>query len=77
MLQAGWLVLRAATASNRNPPVIRDRQYQGGHRIYRQSMVGTEMVDWLLEIGGSTVLSRHLASAMWQVLLEEGVISQG
>jgi hypothetical protein len=75
MKQAGWLVYRAMM--NRNPGLVKDRQYKGAHKIFRQTMVGTEMVDWLLEVGGSTVLSRHLAAAMWQAFLEEGVIVHG
>lgn len=39
-------------------------------------MVGTEMVDWLLQ-QSSLVHSRTQAVGMWQALVEEGVIVHG
>lgn len=46
----------------------------------QRSMLGREMVDWLLEMGQSnTVASRFISSrlqavSMWQVLLEQGIV---
>ncbi|CAG0905950.1 unnamed protein product [Darwinula stevensoni] len=70
VLEAGWVILK--NVLSRAPQLVRDRRYH--QRTYRTCMVGTEMVDWLLDAAHSTVLSRHLAAAMWQVLLEEGII---
>lgn len=42
----------------------------------RQCCVGTEMVDWQMQ-HSSCVHSRLQAVAMWQVLLEEGVLCHG
>ncbi|KAL5006473.1 hypothetical protein ScPMuIL_015279 [Solemya velum] len=63
-------VLRTVLLS-RAPQMIRDRKYH--LRTYRRCMVGTEMVDWLLQ-QSSLVHSRNQAVGMWQALLEEGVI---
>ncbi|CAH1788290.1 unnamed protein product [Owenia fusiformis] len=55
----------------RAPHMIRDRKYH--LRTYRRCMVGTEMIDWLLQ-QSSQVHSRNQAVGMWQSLLEEGLI---
>jgi Rap guanine nucleotide exchange factor 4 len=39
-------------------------------------MVGTEMVDWLLQ-QSTLVHSRTQAVGMWQALVEEGVVVHG
>jgi hypothetical protein len=39
-------------------------------------MVGTEMVDWLLQ-QSTLVYSRNQAVGIWQALLEEGLIVHG
>ena len=54
--------------------MIRDRKFH--LRTYRRCMVGTEMVDWLLQ-QSSLVHSRTQAVGMWQALVEEGVIVHG
>lgn len=54
------------------PHMIRDRKYH--LRTYRQCMIGTEMVDWLMQYS-TLVLTRIQAVGMWQALLEEGVIA--
>ncbi|XP_033735691.1 LOW QUALITY PROTEIN: rap guanine nucleotide exchange factor 4-like [Pecten maximus] len=51
--------------------MIRDRKYH--LRTYRRCMVGSEMVDWLLQ-QGPLVHSRNQAVGMWQALLEDGII---
>lgn len=56
------------------PHMIRDRKYH--LRTYRQCMIGTEMVDWLMQYS-TLVLTRIQAVGMWQALLEEGVIAHG
>ncbi len=58
----------------RAPHMIRDRKYH--LRTYRRCMVGSEMVDWLMQ-QSSIVHSRNQAVGMWQALLEEGVIVHG
>ncbi|XP_076359028.1 rap guanine nucleotide exchange factor 4-like [Tachypleus tridentatus] len=61
---------------NHAPHLIRDRKYHT--KTIRRCLVGTEMVDWLLQqaIGGAVrIHSRAQAIGMWQALLEEGVIS--
>ena len=54
--------------------MIRDRKFH--LRTYRRCMVGTEMVDWLMQ-QCSLVHSRNQAVGMWQALVEEGVIVHG
>ncbi|XP_052240015.1 rap guanine nucleotide exchange factor 4-like isoform X2 [Dreissena polymorpha] len=55
----------------RAPHMIRDRKFH--LRTYRRCMVGTEMVDWVLQHSG-LVHSRTQAVGMWQALVEEGVV---
>ena len=54
--------------------MIRDRKFH--LRTYRRCMVGTEMVDWLLQ-QSPLVHSRTQAVGMWQALVEEGVVVHG
>ncbi|GMR40647.1 hypothetical protein PMAYCL1PPCAC_10842, partial [Pristionchus mayeri] len=61
-----------------SPTMIADRVVQGRH--YMDSMIGTEMVDWLLNATLKTsttgaALSRFQVSGMWQALLEFDVIA--
>uniref|UniRef100_T1JAB1 Rap guanine nucleotide exchange factor 4 n=1 Tax=Strigamia maritima TaxID=126957 RepID=T1JAB1_STRMM len=67
--RVGWVMRTLILA--RNPQMIRDRKYH--LHTYRKCMVGTEMVDWILSQGN--IHSRSHAIAMWQVILEEGVIA--
>ncbi|KAK3092548.1 hypothetical protein FSP39_004265, partial [Pinctada imbricata] len=55
----------------RAPHMIRDRKYH--LRTYRRCMVGTEMVDWLLQ-QSPLVHSRNQAVGIWQALCEEGIV---
>lgn len=64
-------VLRTVLLS-RAPTMVRDRKFH--LRTYRRCMVGSDMVDWLMQ-QSSVVHSRGQAVGMWQALLEEGVIS--
>uniref|UniRef100_A0A4W5R828 Rap guanine nucleotide exchange factor 4b n=1 Tax=Hucho hucho TaxID=62062 RepID=A0A4W5R828_9TELE len=57
---------------SRAPHMIRDRKYH--LKTYRQCCVGTELVDWLVQ-QSTCVHTRSHAVGMWQVLLEEGVLS--
>ncbi|XP_033639246.1 rap guanine nucleotide exchange factor 4-like isoform X4 [Asterias rubens] len=58
----------------RSPQMIRDRKYH--LRTYRRCLVGSEMVDWLIQQSPMTLVhSRQQAVGMWQALLEEGVIT--
>ena len=66
-------VLRTVLLS-RASHMIRDRKFH--LRTYRRCMVGTEMVDWLLQ-QSSLVHSRTQAVGMWQALVEEGVVVHG
>ena len=58
----------------RAPHMIRDRKYH--LRTYRRCMVGSEMVDWLLQ-QSTLVHSRNQAVGIWQALCEEGIIVHG
>ncbi|KHJ49111.1 hypothetical protein D918_00229 [Trichuris suis] len=57
----------------RTPTMIRDRKFHT--QMYKRCMVGTEMVDWLTKASDGAVQNRMQAVGMWQVLLEEGLIS--
>ncbi|XP_061736009.1 rap guanine nucleotide exchange factor 4 [Nerophis ophidion] len=70
ILQAGKILRNAILSTS--PHMIRDRKYH--LKTYRQCCVGIELVDWLLQ-PSSGVHSRLQAVGMWQVLLEEGVLS--
>ncbi len=72
LARAGF-VLRTLLLT-RSPQMIRDRKYH--LRTYRRCMVGTEMVDWLVQ-QSAMVHSRTQAVGMWQSLLEESVIVHG
>ncbi|XP_053373396.1 rap guanine nucleotide exchange factor 4-like isoform X2 [Mercenaria mercenaria] len=69
-LARAGLVLRTVLLA-RAPHMIRDRKFH--LRTYRRCMVGTEMVDWLLQ-QSALVHSRTQAVGMWQALVEEGVV---
>ncbi|KAL3197425.1 hypothetical protein MRX96_044906 [Rhipicephalus microplus] len=71
--RAGW-VLRTLLLFQA-PQLVRDRKYHMRH--FKRCMVGTEMVDWLLQVPATHVRlnSRAQAAGMWQVLLEEGAIN--
>ncbi|EPB72172.1 RasGEF domain protein [Ancylostoma ceylanicum] len=62
------------------PHLIRERII---HKVpYADCMIGSEMVDWLLDLSVSTgahspALSRFQISGMWQTLLEHNVICHG
>ncbi|XP_071484074.1 rap guanine nucleotide exchange factor 4-like [Diadema antillarum] len=59
----------------KSPHLIKDRKYN--LRTYRKCMVGSEMVDWLMQQGQMMLVrSRPQAIGMWQALLEEGVITE-
>ncbi|XP_030846808.1 rap guanine nucleotide exchange factor 4 isoform X2 [Strongylocentrotus purpuratus] len=59
----------------KSPNLIKDRK--NNLRTYRKCMVGSEMVDWLMQQGQMTLVrSRPQAIGMWQALLEEGVITE-
>ena len=64
------------TASRSVQPVWHvDRKHH--LRVYRRSMVGSEMVGWLVECFPSLVRSRAQSVGVWQALLEEGVLVHG
>ncbi|KAL3832511.1 hypothetical protein ACJMK2_024146 [Sinanodonta woodiana] len=69
LVRAGH-VLRTVLLT-RAPHMIRDRKFH--LRTYRRCMVGTEMVDWLLQ-QCSLAHSRNQAIGMWQALVEEGIV---
>ncbi|KAK3603635.1 hypothetical protein CHS0354_017354 [Potamilus streckersoni] len=69
LVRAGH-VLRTVLLT-RAPHMIRDRKFH--LRTYRRCMVGTEMVDWLLQ-QSSLAHSRNQAIGMWQALVEEGIV---
>ncbi|XP_074593766.1 exchange protein directly activated by cAMP [Brevipalpus obovatus] len=57
--------------------LIRDRKIDNSI-IYRKCLVGSEMVDWLISvstIAPTRVHSRSQAATMWQVLMEEDVLT--
>ncbi|XP_072028678.1 rap guanine nucleotide exchange factor 4-like isoform X2 [Amphiura filiformis] len=70
LIKAGF-VLRTLVMT-RSPQLIRDRKYQ--LTTYRRCLVGSEMVEWLMQ-QSPLVHSRQQAVGMWQALLEEGVIT--
>ncbi|XP_038078021.1 rap guanine nucleotide exchange factor 4-like isoform X2 [Patiria miniata] len=72
-LSRAGFVLRTILLT-RSPQMIRDRKYH--LRTYRRCLVGSEMVDWLIQQSPMTLVhSRQQAVGMWQALLEEGVIT--
>ena len=73
MLRAGR-VLRAVL-QHESAHMIADRKHH--LRVYRRSMVGVDMVDWLVQRFPSLVRSRGQAVGVWQALLEEGVLVHG
>ncbi|XP_054286535.1 rap guanine nucleotide exchange factor 4 isoform X2 [Macrosteles quadrilineatus] len=71
MARAGW-VLRTLLLNDASC-VLRDRKSAGGRLVVRRCASGSELVDWLMGLD-PRVPSRHVATGMWQALLEEGVI---
>jgi len=61
----------AGGATAATGPVLRDR------RGMRNVASGAALVDWLMAISAGTVRKREQAAAMWQVLVEEGVLLHG
>lgn len=73
LLRIGWIFRANILAGC--PSLIRDRK--SAVEVFRKCMIGTEMVDWLLAAAAANQIrihSRSQATAMWQVLLEDGVI---
>ncbi|KAI2649586.1 Rap guanine nucleotide exchange factor 4 [Labeo rohita] len=56
----------------RNPGLIRDRKHH--LKTYRQCCSGKELVDWLMKLN-DCFQSRSQAVGMWQVLVDEGILS--
>jgi len=73
VLRAGRLL--RAVLLHESVPMIADRKHH--LRVYRRSMVGTDMVDWLLQRFSSLVRARSQAVGVWQALVEEGVLVHG
>jgi hypothetical protein len=69
--RAGWALQTLLQAGA--PGLLRERKSSAGH-VLRRCAAGTDLVEWLMTVG---VHSRQQATAMWQVLLEEGVITHG
>lgn len=74
MLHIGWVLrtLLAARDSGSNGGfVLQDRKIHG--RLVRRCASGCDLIDWLLrQVDG---LSRPQVAAMFQALLEEGVMA--
>lgn len=45
-------------------------------KLIRKCALGSELVDWLLNLS-AIVHTRAQAAGMWQALLEEGVLTHG
>ncbi|KAJ8025008.1 Rap guanine nucleotide exchange factor 4 [Holothuria leucospilota] len=59
---------------DRSPSLIRDHKV--GSRTYRRCMVGSEMVDWILQQSPPSIIKCRLhVVGMWQALLEENALS--
>ncbi|KAF4532333.1 hypothetical protein B566_EDAN003636 [Ephemera danica] len=69
--RAGWVFRTLLLA--RTPGILRDRKSSSG-RVLRRCGAGSELVDWLLS-QSPVVHNRSQAVAMWQAMLEEGVIA--
>uniref|UniRef100_A0A8C2Q4Y5 Rap guanine nucleotide exchange factor 3-like n=1 Tax=Cyprinus carpio TaxID=7962 RepID=A0A8C2Q4Y5_CYPCA len=70
-------ILKAArvvysTLMERNPGLIRDRKHH--LKTYRQCCSGKELVDWLMKLN-DCFQSRSQAVGMWQVLVDEAILS--
>ncbi|XP_052127914.1 rap guanine nucleotide exchange factor 4-like [Frankliniella occidentalis] len=73
-------VLRHLLAAGFAPDSLRGALTLDGQVIFargRRAWTGSDLVDWLIEVSGGLVRSRQQACAMWQCLLEEGVIVHG
>jgi len=73
LLRAGR-VLRTVILT-RASLLISDRKHH--LRVYTRCMLGTEMVDWLVQTYSALLPTRQQAVGVWQALLEEGVIVHG
>lgn len=61
---------------DRSPNLISDHKV--GPRTFRRCMVGSEMVDWILQQSPASIIKCRLhAVGMWQALLEENALSHG
>ncbi|XP_072382091.1 rap guanine nucleotide exchange factor 4 isoform X1 [Diabrotica undecimpunctata] len=69
MGRIGWALRTLLLSQN---TCLKDRKVSG--RLVRRCAPGTELVDWLLSVS-SSIHTRAQAAAMWQALLEEGVLS--
>ncbi|XP_071811862.1 rap guanine nucleotide exchange factor 4-like isoform X2 [Apostichopus japonicus] len=59
---------------DRSPNLISDHKV--GPRTFRRCMVGSEMVDWILQQSPASIIKCRLhAVGMWQALLEENALS--
>lgn len=73
-------VLRHLLVAGFAPESLRGALTIEGQIIFtrgRRAWTGSDLVDWLIEVSGGLVRSRQQACAMWQCLLEEGVILHG
>lgn len=59
---------------NATPKLLKDHKYN--MKVYPQSFVGSEAIDWLVK-KSRLVHGRYHALSMWQALLEEGNIAHG
>lgn len=73
-------VLRHLLVAGFAPETLRGALTLDGQVIFargRRAWTGSDLVDWLMEVSAGLVRSRQQACAMWQCLLEEGVILHG
>lgn len=73
-------VLRHLLVAGFAPETLRAAATLDGQVIFargRRAWTGSDLVDWLMEVSAGLVRSRQQACAMWQCLLEEGVILHG
>lgn len=59
-----------------NTFIISHGSKQVSGKLIRKCALGTELVDWLLNLS-AVIHSRTQTAGMWQALLEEGVLSHG
>ncbi|XP_037046134.1 rap guanine nucleotide exchange factor 4 isoform X2 [Bradysia coprophila] len=70
MGKMGW-ALRTLLVTD-NSSCLKDRKVSG--KLIRKCALGTELVDWLLNLS-AIVHTRAQTAGMWQALLEEGILS--
>lgn len=70
MERIGW-ALRTLLVTD-NSSCLKDRRVSG--KLIRKCALGTELIDWLLNLS-TIVHTRAQTAGMWQALLEEGVLS--